>query len=176
MKNILTNQYRQQLEFAYQNAKDKRTANKINILPLSDDGYSQSEVAAILRLDQSTIARHLKAYSTTGIKAYLKRSFSGGICQLKNHQIDKLGKYLDNFLCGSTDEVIFYVKSKFDVAYTRSGMSALLKRNGFVFKKPVLMPGKADTELQEAFVAYYMQIKASMGSRDKMYFLDGVHP
>lgn len=176
MKSILTEKNRQQLEAAYDVSKDKRTANKINTLLLSDDGYEQTEVANILRIDQSTVARRLKSYIENGITGYLETSYVGGTCQLEVHQLDKLENHLDNFLCGSTDEVIDYVKNEFGVLYTRSGMSALLKRLGFVFKKPVLIPGKGDPELQEAFIAYYKRIKKSMGPNDKMYFLDGVHP
>lgn len=177
MENFLKDRHRQELEAAYQTAKDKRIANKINVLLLSDDGYSQDEISKILRLNQSTITRYLQAYlANYNVAAYLESSYKGGVCQLTKQQFDELGNHLDAVLCGSTDEVLAYVKNKFNVTYSRSGMAALLKRNGFVFKKPILVPGKGDTELQEAFVAYYKQIKESMGPKDKMYFLDGVHP
>jgi len=35
---------------------------------------------------------------------------------------------------------------------------------------------KADAAIQEAFIEYYNQIKKSMGTNDKIYFVDGVHP
>jgi len=55
-------------------------------------------------------------------------------------------------------------------------MADLLKRLGFVYKKPVLIPKNPDPEIQEAFVEYYNKIVGSMGPKDKIYFLDGVHP
>jgi transposase len=176
MKNSLNEIDRQQLEVAYRAAVDKRTANKINILLLIDDGYSHEEVASILRLDESTICRHEKAYRTGGLSEYLKNLFSGGVCKLDAQQIVLLENYLDENLCETTAEVICYVQSEFEITYTSGGMSALLRRLGFVFKKPIIIPGKCDPALQEAFVEYYELLKLSMGDLDKMYFVDGVHP
>lgn len=167
---------RQQLESAYQSVRDKRTASKINLILLLDDGYSFEEVAAILRLDKSTVRRHEKAYQVSGLKQYLKNPFSGGTCKLEFEQIALLERYLDDQLCQSTDEVIDYVESQWSISYTRAGMSALLRRLGFVYKKPRIIPGKVDPALQQAFIEYYFQIKKSMGCNDRIYFLDGVHP
>ena len=112
---------RQQLEAAYQSVKDKRTASKINLILLLDDGYSYDEVAAILRLDKYTIRRHEKAYQVSGLKLYLKNPFSGGTCKLEIEQIALLEKYLDEQLCQSTDEVIDYIESQWTISYTRAG-------------------------------------------------------
>ena len=172
----LKNNDRLQLEAAYRVTRDKRTANSINLLLLMDDGYSQSEVAAILRLDQSTVSRQVQQYLTQGLAQYLESPFGGGKCKLDASQLTVLEQYLDDNLCASTDEVIAFVEQKFSINYTRSGMAALLKRLGFVFKKPILIPGKADAALQEAFIDYYNALKESMGNNDKIYFLDGVHP
>lgn len=173
---ILNTTDRQDLEAAYRSARDKRTANSINLILLLDDGYSQSEVASILRLDQSTVSRLLQKYQSEGLVSYTASPFNGGICKLEASQMASLEQFIDDNLCGTTDEIIAYVEQQFGLTYTRSGMAALLKRLGFVFKKPVLIPGKADAEMQEAFVAYYNALKKSMSSDDKMYFLDGVHP
>jgi hypothetical protein len=44
----------------------------------------------------------------------------------------------------SAKDVAAWVKERFDVTYTPSGMTALLHRLGFVYKKPKLVPGKND--------------------------------
>jgi len=38
------------------------------------------------------------------------------------------------------------VKDRWGVSYTESGMAALLRRLGYRYKKPKLIPGKADPE------------------------------
>ena len=40
--------------------------------------------------------------------------------------------------------VAYWVRETFGVSYTESGMTAVLRRLGYVYKKPRLVPGKAD--------------------------------
>ena len=66
---------------------------------LLDDGYTYSEVSAILRLDDSTVRRHESAYKIKGMKEYIKNPFSGGICKLEADQLKELELYVDENLC-----------------------------------------------------------------------------
>jgi transposase len=176
MKNQLTTIERGQLEAAYQATRDKRTANHINCILLLDDGYSYAEVAAILRFDDETVRRQERAFRDLGIKGFIANPYSGGICKLTAVQLDELANYLEQNLCETTAQVVFYVGKTYGVKYTTAGMSELLKRIGFVYKKQVLIPGKADPVLQHEFIEYYRTIKESMGPDDKVFFVDGVHP
>lgn len=176
MINILNNSDRNQLEAAYRITTVKRTANSINALLLLDDGYSADEAAIILRLDRTTVSRYLQRFRDSGLSSFLETPFLGGISKLSFEEIKTLENYVDNNLCERTDQVVDYVKSNFDIDYTRSGMSSILRRIGFVFKKPIIIPGKADASAQESFVDYYSEIRKTMGDKDKIYFLDGVHP
>jgi transposase len=148
MKALLRSKDRQQLEAAYQATRDKRTANRINILLLLDDGYSYEEVASILRLDDETIRRHEKAYQALGMEEFLKSPFAGGICKLTALQLSELEAYLDKNLCETTAQIVAYVADTYHVEYTIAGMRELLKRLGFVYKKPVLVPGNSDPVMQ----------------------------
>lgn len=152
MKNLLKKHERVQLEAAYKSATDKRTSSNINILLLLDDGYPYSQIAAILRIDDSTVRRHEHQFKEKGLEQYIKNPFVGGACKLDASQLQILEGHLDEILCETTDEVIKFTEEKFGITYTRSGMAALLKRLGFVFKKPVIVPGKHDPEMQSAFV------------------------
>jgi transposase len=175
IKRLKSNE-KQQLEAGYRSVVDKRTASKINIILLLDDGYTHSEVAAILRLDDSTIRRNEKSFVDNGIEEYISNSYNGSVCKLSLVQLQELENHLDEHLCENTDEVIRFIKENFDISYTRGGTSALLRRLGFVFKRTTLIPGKSDAEVQIAFVEYYKQLRKSMGANDKLYFVDGVHP
>jgi len=55
-------------------------------------------------------------------------------------------------------------------------MTAVLHRLGYVYKKPHLVPGKADREAQEAFLEEYDKIMKNKGKDDPVYFMDAVHP
>ncbi len=176
MKNSLKSHDRQQLEAAYRSVSDKRTATNINIILLLDDGYSSSETAGILRINDSTVRRHLDEFETKGLKDYIKNPFTGGVCKLESDQLQILENYLDTNLCETTDDIIKFVKEEFGVTYVRAGMAGLLHRLGFVFKRPTIVPGKYDPEMQAAFIDYFNLLRKSMGKNDKLYFLDGVHP
>jgi hypothetical protein len=47
---------------------------------------------------------------------------------------------------------------------------------GFSYKKPTLVPGKADSEKQEEFLALLEELKGSKNPGDKLYYGDGTHP
>lgn len=73
--------------------------------------------------------------------------------------------------------VAVWVKAQFQIAYSERGMQALLRRKGYRHIKARLVPGKTPTvETQEAFLAHYAALKAALGPRDRLYFVDAVHP
>ncbi|WP_211752277.1 transposase [Nitrosomonas communis] len=55
-------------------------------------------------------------------------------------------------------------------------MMQLLHRLGYVYKKPRLIPGKANAEQQREFVEYYQPLKAKKAPDDPIYFMDATHP
>jgi hypothetical protein len=68
------------------------------------------------------------------------------------------------------------VEDQFGVHYTESGMTALLHRLGYVYKKPSIVPGKPHPDAQRAFLETYKELKQRKGEGDPIYFLDAVHP
>ena len=57
-----------------------------------------------------------------------------------------------------------------------SGMTKWLKRKGFSYKKPSLVPGKADAEKQRQWIEEYQKLKADLSENEVICFTDGVHP
>ena len=176
MKSFLSSTDRHLLEIEYRAVRDKRTANHINCLLLLDDAYTYEEVSSILRLDDETVRRQEKSLAAKGLKEFLRNPFEGGTCKLSIEQVKELECFLEKNLCQTTAEIVNHVRETYEITYTTGGMCDLLKRINFVYKKPVLIPGKANPALQLEFIEYYETIKASMGANDKLYFVDGVHP
>ena len=175
MKLKLCQSDRDFLESHYKATREKRVANRVNMLLLLDEGYTYLEIAEILRIDEDTIRRTEQAYNDQGREKFLESPFKGGLSKLTASQQEELSTELEKNLYQTTAAVCAYVEEQFGIIYTTAGMSELLKRLGFVFKKPVLIPGKVDPQLQEEFLEYYEAIKAGMGESDKIYFVDGVH-
>jgi transposase len=62
--------------------------------------------------------------------------------------------------------IVAWIEKEFRIRYAVSGVNALLKRLGFVYKKPVLTPCKANVKKQEEFVEQYKALKENLGSQD----------
>jgi len=87
-----------------------------------------------------------------------------------------LDDHLQSKIYHNAQEVAVYVREAFGVAYTPQGMTDLLHRLGFVYKKPKRVPGKADPQKQKVFVEEYRKLKEQSGPHDRIFFMDGVHP
>jgi len=61
-----------------------------------------------------------------------------------------------------------YIRGKFSVVYSESAVTLLLHRLGFAYKKPKLVPGKADPEKQQQFLSELKELKASLEDSDKI--------
>ncbi len=73
-------------------------------------------------------------------------------------------------------DIVSYVFKQFKVKYSISGMTVLIHRLGYAYKKPKIVSGKADVKAQEEFIEHYKELKATKGVNDPIYFMDGVHP
>ena len=69
-----------------------------------------------------------------------------------------------------------WIGNNFGIRCSCPGINALLSRLGFVYKKPVLTPCKANIEKQEGFVEHYKELKENLKEQDQIHFMDGVHP
>jgi len=73
-------------------------------------------------------------------------------------------------------EAVAYIEKTYGVRYSLIGITKLLHRLGFVYKKPKVIPGKVNLQQQEQFIELYQQTKAGLGEKDRIYFLDATHP
>ena len=62
MEKILIPKEREQLIILHRKERDKRVCDRIKAVLAYDDGYSYSEIARILLLDDETIRRHISDY------------------------------------------------------------------------------------------------------------------
>jgi transposase len=172
MSGFLTDNQRKEYKRLHKKSKDDR----IKCILALDKGYSYSEVADILMIDESTVWRWKEKFQEGGMELLLNNDYKGKDCCLSEEQQKELEQYLEQHICLSAKEVCDYVKKKYDVQYTSKGMTNLLHRLGFVYKKPKHLPSKADMEAQKKFVEQYQELKETKNAEDKIYFMDGCHP
>jgi transposase len=139
-------------------------------------GFTYEQIKQALLLDEVTVRRYGKQFEEKGIEGLLEYRYQGGQSTLTIHQEAELKLFLRDNTKRTAKEVVDYVKKVYEVRFSVIGMTKLLHRLGFTYKKPKLIPGKVDVVKQAAFLKTYTETKANLGPKDRMYFLDASHP
>ena len=165
-----------ELERSHRSLRDKRQADRVKaVLALSKD-WSAAQIAEILLFDEKTTRHYFDRYQQGGLQALLEDNYSGAESRLDEHQMSELDAYLEEHILPDAKSVIAHIDNQYGVGYSVSGVTDLLHRLGFSYKKPTHVPGKQDPVKQQAFLGDYEQIKADKGENDPIYFTDATHP
>jgi len=175
-KGFLTKRERELLISQHSCEHERKYADRVKSIVLLDEGWSYEQIAKALLINHKTIRRNYEIYITEGIQELLTMNYSGKDSFLTDLQQKELEKHLENNIYLCSMEVVEYVKEKYQKQYSTKGMTVLLHKLGFAYKKPKLVPGKADKEKQKVFVEKYRELKKNLSSENKILFMDGVHP
>ena len=166
-----------ELRAAHRAARAVREAYRINAVILLGNGRTAADVADALLIDPDTVRDYFKRYKKTGLEGLLRMSYVGSEALLDAAQLAELDLHLHSHLYLTAEAVARFVEQRWGVRYTLSGMTAVLHRLGYVYKKAKLEPGKhPEPEVQEAFVEKYENINKNKGEDDLIYFMDATHP
>jgi transposase len=164
------------LEKLHRSLHDKRHADRLKAVIALAKGWSAADVAQILLFDEKTSRHYFHLYQKNGIEALLNDNYTGAEPKLDEHQTSKLDAYLQEHILPDAKSVIAYIAQQYGVHYSVGGVTCLLHRLGFSYRKPTHIPGKQDPAKQKAFLEEYEQIKACKGKNDPIYFADATHP
>jgi len=164
------------LKQAHRACKDKRAADRIKAVYSLGMGFSVEDVVSILMLDEETLRNYVKRYQSGGINALITDHYLGSFSKLSAIQLQELEAHLEQNTYLTVEAVIAHVAEVYDTAYSVSGMTDLLHRLKFTYKKSKLVPAKADKEKQEYFLNQLEELRASKGKNDPILYMDGVHP
>src|ERR1700761_5372393 len=174
---VLTVADRAQLLRMMRRQKPSTVHRRMNALLLLDDGWTAERVAAALFIDVETVREHRRLYETAGVGGLERLNYQGSDPALSEVQLDALKAELDAHLYMTAKAVCDFVQRSFAVAYTPNAMTKLLKRLGFVYKKPKCVPAKADARVQEQFATEVLLPRMAQAGPDRpLYFVDGMHP
>mgnify|MGYP000058933580 CR=1 FL=1 len=163
------------LRAAHRAARNAREAYRLNALILLGSGWTAAQVAEALLIEPDSVRNWFKRYRGGGLDALVRMNYVGGEALLTPEQLAELDAHLKSHLYLSAAAVARWIKERWQVEYTVSGVTALLHRLGYVYKKPKLLPGKPDAERQRAFLAEQQAARATEGPRPT-YYVDAVHP
>ena len=172
MDEFLTKTQRQELLLELSREGNRRHADRIRVILLIDDGKKLTEIAEFLFLDYGTLRNWRRRYQEGGIEKLLNDQYMGRSCLLKDDQLSEVVEELSSRVYPTTQAVIEMVETRFGVRYTIGGMTSLLNRLGFSYKKPKGVPAKADFNKQRQFLKRYNGVKP----HGPVYFADSTHP
>jgi len=167
-RDLLISQHRREHEGKYR--------DRIKAVVLLDKGWSYKEISEALLIDHKTIRRNYEIYIEDGIDVLLSMNYTGKESFLNQFQQKEIQKYLEENIYQSSTEICKYIEKKYEIKYSSKGLAKLLHRLDFIYKKPKLIPGKADKIKQQEFIKKYIELKKKLSSENKILFMDGVHP
>jgi transposase len=176
MPNFLTDGDVLALRAAHRKQKDKKLADRIKAVLMLNDGFTYPEIVKALLLDEVTLRRYLKKFQKKGVLGLTELHYMGHITKLTTLQEIELKKYLSINTKRTSKEIADYVFETYKIKFSVIGITKLLHRLGFSYKKPKVVPGKADKLKQDIFVEEYKRLKKALKLTDQIYFADSTHP
>lgn len=173
---ILTKQEIEELRDEHRLEDKARYADRIKAIVLLGNGWKAAMVAEALLLDEKTVGNYRRLYEEGGLDSLCSDEYVGSRGQLSEEQLDELEKALREKIHPTTSAVIALVQERFGINYTVSGMTNLLHRMNFSYKKPKVIPGKANAQAQREFLEQLDELKKAKKPEDPILFMDGVHP
>lgn len=170
---FLSDAERTQLIAQHRRERDKRICDRIKAVLLFDKGWSVAAIAEALLLSEDAIREHVTEYRES---KKLKPENGGSVEKLSIEQSEQLKQHLQRHTYLYVKDIIGYVQSTWNIAYSVPGMRNWLQRHGFSYKKPALVPGKANEEQQREWLTGYEKLKQDLPSDETICFMDGVHP
>lgn len=170
---FLTNEQRSELRAQHKLERDRRICDRIKAVLLFDKGWTYQEIAEALLLSEGAIRNHIEEFV---VENKLIPDGGGSKEKLSKIQSDLLEKHLKEHTYLYIKNIIAYIDQRWKIRYTVSGLRNWLQRHNFSYKKPSLIPGKADPKAQAAWITEYEKLKEHLLSTETICFTDGVHP
>lgn len=165
-----------QLKLAHKQTREKRLADRIKAILYVHFGLSYEEIAKLLLFDKVTVRRYCKHFQEKGIEGLLEYRYTGGQSRLTLTWEKQLKEYFKENTPQTAKGAVAHIQKTYGIAYSVIGVTKLLHRLGFVYKKPKVIPGKVDRLKQEVFLKTYQDTTSGLGTNDRIYFLDSTHP
>jgi len=172
----IANQELFDLQVLHRELRKKREADRVKSIILLGRGWTAFQVAEVLLIDRTTVRHYFQDYKKGGVSRLLETNYSRHRGNLSRQQEYVLDVYLQSHLHITAKSIAHYIEERWGIRYSESGMTDLLHRLGYVYKKPKLVPGKADAQAQLEFLADYEKLKEIKDKADKILFMDAVHP
>ena len=171
--NFLADQERELLKLQHRRERDGRIRDRIKAVLLYDEGWAPKDIARVLLISDEGVRNHIDDYKAS---KKLKPESGGSVEKLTEKQSQKLEAHLQTYTYLYVKDIVAYVEVTFGILYTVHGMRHWLRRHSFSYKKPAIVPGKADKEQQQKWLGEYEKFRTELPEDETICFTDGVHP
>jgi transposase len=128
-------------------------------------------------MDDETIKTWINAYEEAdSMEDWMKRNYLAYRGKLSEEEEAGVDAFVSRKVISDSKEVKAFIEESFARLYSLSGVTSLLKRLGFVYKKTTLVPSKYDPVRQSEFKDAYEELERTLGPEETILFMDGVHP
>jgi transposase len=174
MYKILTVEKRDSLVLRLKTERDRKVAYRINVVLLSDEGWTSPKIARALFLGEDAVRDYLEIYQE---EERLSFNHKGSKPLLTQEESKILSDHLESQIYVKIKDIQAYVREAFKKELSISTLHLWLQKNNFSYKKPKLIPKGADVEAQKAFIADYEALMNEAAIEgDPVLFGDSVHP
>lgn len=170
----ISSERKQELENRAKKTRDIHERLRLCVILARSEGMSLEAIAQAHRISVQSVDRYLSEYEKETKTTHDSRG--GSQSKLSEVQTKELSAHLQKITYLHAKKVCMYVKAKYEVTYSISGMTFWLKENGFVYKQPIKVPGRMSPEKQQAFIESYKALKENLSPEEEIYFMDAVHP
>ncbi len=136
-------------------------------------------MAEALFIDAETVRAHRRLYGAGGRAGVERLASVGHAPVLSAAQAAELSAELSGRVYLTAKAVCGFVAARFGLTYTPHAMARLLGRMGFVWKRPKVVPAKADAEAQRALLESTLlplMAEAEADPATPLLFVDATHP
>jgi transposase len=161
---------------AHRLEKRKREADRIKAVYLLGEGWSVEKVCQALLMTENTVRHYFEVYEEGGLKELLVTQYEQKRSYLTEKELQVLEAHLEQVVYLRVKDIVFYVKQTFKVTYSKRGLTKLLHRLNFVYKKPKRIPQGVERQVQQKFIQKYRNIVRQLSDEDGLYFMDATHP
>lgn len=173
----LTIKEKYDLKRLHRKTKNRQDADKIKAVLMFSDGYTAIEIAKILLLDDDTVRMWIKSYEEKeNVDFWLEKNYLAYTGKLSKEEEAKVKAYVQSSIISDSKQVKEFIEKNFQKTYSASGITGLLKRLDFVYKKTVLVPSKYDPVRQIQCKVSYEVLEQILTELEAIFFMDGVHP
>lgn len=161
------------LKTQHKKERDGKVRDRIKAILLFDKGWTPQQIAEALLISDQAVREHIEDYKNS---SKLKPKSGGSLEKLSKEQSKQLEAHLQEHTYLYVRDMMAYVNMEFGVKYTAAGLRSWLQRHGFSYKKPSIVPGKANKEQQEKWLEEYERLREKLPAGETICFIDGVHP